>query len=58
MAFGLKNAPPTSQRVMDNISRGLQNIIGFVCHDDIITFSTSLEKHIERLKLVPEKLVQ
>ena len=56
MPFGLKNAPATFQRVMDNILRGIQNEKCLVYLDDIIIFSTSLEEHISRLKEVFERL--
>ncbi|EEZ99857.1 Retrovirus-related Pol polyprotein from transposon 17.6-like Protein [Tribolium castaneum] len=56
MPFGLKNAPATFQRVMDNILREIQNEKYLVYLDDIIIFSTSLEEHIVRLKDVFEKL--
>lgn len=56
MPFGLKNAPSTFQRVMDNILKGLQNKICFVYMDDIVIFSTSLQEHIDNLKLVFERL--
>lgn len=58
MPFGLKNAPATFQRVMNNILRGLQDEICFVYLDDIIIFSTSLQEHIEKLKKVFERLRQ
>lgn len=56
MPFGLKNAPATFQRVMDNVLRGLQGKICLVYMDDIIIFSTSLQEHISNLKLVFERL--
>lgn len=56
MPFGLKNSPPTFQRVMNNILRGLQNEICLVYLDDIIIYSTSLQEHINRLKEVFERL--
>lgn len=56
MPFGLKNAPCTFQRVMDNVLRGLQNEICSVYLDDIIIFSTSLEEHLDRIKLVFDRL--
>lgn len=56
MRFGLKNAPSTFQRVMDNILRGLQNEICLVYLDDIVIFGTSLQEHNDRLKQVFDRL--
>lgn len=56
MPFGLKNAPATFQRCMNNI---LHDIIGTHCLvylDDIVIFSTSLQEHIQSLKKVFERL--
>nr|CAH7734904.1 unnamed protein product [Callosobruchus chinensis] len=58
MPFGLKNAPATFQRVMDNVLRGIQNEKCLVYLDDIIIFSTSLQEHILRLRDVFERLRQ
>lgn len=56
MPFGLKNAPSTFQRVMDNILRGIQNETCLVYLDDIVIFSTSLQEHLERLRSVFDRL--
>lgn len=56
MPFGLKNAPATFQRVMDNVLRGLHNEKCLVYLDDIIIFSSSLQEHIERLREVFSRL--
>lgn len=56
MPFGLKNAPATFQRVMDNILRGIQNEHCLVYLDDIIVYSTSLQEHLKKLRLVFERL--
>lgn len=57
-AFGLKNAPATFQRAMNNI---LGNLIGRCCLvylDDIIIFGSSLQQHLENLNKVLERLIQ
>lgn len=56
MPFGLKNAPATFQRVMDNVLRGLQHESCLVYLDDIIIFSTSLDEHIIRLRSIFDRL--
>lgn len=56
MPFGLKNAPATFQRVMDNILRGIQNEKCLTYLDDIIVFSTSLQEHLDSLKCVFKRL--
>lgn len=56
MPMGLKNSPSTFQRVMDNILRGLQNVICLVYLDDIIVFSTSLQEHMINLEKVFNRL--
>lgn len=56
MPFGLKNAPTTFQRVMDNILRKHIGVRCLVYMDDIIIFSTSLQEHIENLKIILETL--
>ena len=58
MPFGLKNAPPTFQRLMN---RGLQGLIGnncFVYIDDIVVFGRTLEEHNKNLKILFERLRQ
>lgn len=52
MPFGFKNAPSTFQRVMDNVLRNITNKGCLVYMDDIIIYSTSLQKHMEILKNV------
>ena len=56
MPMGLKNSPSTFQRVMDNVLRGLQNVICLVYLDDIIVFSTSLQEHMINLGKVFQRL--
>ena len=56
MPFGLKNAPATFQRVIDNVLRGLNNEICLVYLDDIIVFSVSLQEHLNNLEAVFQRL--
>lgn len=58
MPFGLKTAPATFQRAMDNILRGLQGIHCLVYLDDIIIFSSSLQEHVQKLRTVFDRLRQ
>ena len=45
MPFGLKNAPATFQRLMDNVQRGLQGTELFVYLDGVVVFAKNLEEH-------------
>lgn len=56
MPFGLKNAPSTFQRAMDDVLKGLQGRICLVYMDDIIVFSTSLQEHVENLCRIFQRL--
>jgi len=56
MPFGLKNAPATFQRCMNNLLKDLIYKDCLVYLDDILIFSTSLEEHILSLKMVFQKL--
>lgn len=56
MPFGLKNAPSTFQRVMDNILMGIQNERCLVYMDDIIVYSPSVHEHVSRLSEVFKRL--
>ena len=58
MTFGLKNAPPTFQRYIDETFKGLQGKILFSFIDDIVIFADTLEEHNEKLELVMERLKQ
>ncbi|KAL4127018.1 hypothetical protein QTP88_011216 [Uroleucon formosanum] len=56
LPMGLKNSPPTFQRLMNNV---LCNLIGFKCLvylDDIIVFSTDLSEHDKRIREVFSRL--
>ena len=50
MPFGLKNAPSTFQRMMDQILSGIQGVELFVYMYDVVVYSSSLEEHANELK--------
>ena len=56
MPFGLKNAPATFQRVMDNAFRDYLWKFVVVYMDDIIVFSQNEQEHSQHLRLVKQKL--
>lgn len=58
MPFGLKNAPSTFQRAMENIVREYLYKFCFVYMDDIVVFSKSLHDHILHLTKIFEKFRQ
>ena len=58
MSFGLCNASVTFQRLMDIVMAGLNFEICLIYLDDIIMFSQSLRKHLERLRTLFERLRQ
>ena len=58
MPFGLKNAPSTFQRVMDNVLREFLHKSCFVYMDDIVIFSKSLNEHLQYLQAKFKKLRQ
>lgn len=58
MPFGLKTAPATFQRTMDNVLRGLQGIHCMVYLDDILIYSSGILEHIQRLRSVFDRLRQ
>lgn len=56
MPFGLKNAPATFQRMMDNALRGLINQTCFVYLDDIIVYGKTLDEHNKKLQTLFQRL--
>ena len=49
MPFGLANAPATFQRMMEVVLAGLQWPECLIYLDDVIVFSSSFDKHMQRL---------
>ena len=58
MPFGLKNAPATFQRMLDNALRGLVGKNCFVYLDNIIVFGSIIEEHNQNLVKLLERLRQ
>ena len=56
MPFGLKNAPATFSRLMASVLRGVIWKICLVFLDDIIIYSESFTEHLDRLRLVFDRL--
>ncbi|MGR0317640.1 reverse transcriptase domain-containing protein, partial [Klebsiella pneumoniae] len=52
MPFGLKNAPITFQKLMDEFLRGVDEDVCQVYMDDLLVFSKTEKQHIEDLKSV------
>jgi len=50
MPFGLKSAPSTFQRLMNNVLMGLIGTRCFVYLDDVIIFGETLQEHQARLR--------
>jgi hypothetical protein len=56
MPFGLKNAPSTFQRLMNNVLTGLQGTQCFVYLDDIVIYASSLRDHELKLRNIFKRL--
>jgi len=56
MPFGLKNAPATFQRLMDQVLPGLQGIELFVYLDDIVIYARSLEEYEIKFQRLMKRL--
>ena len=56
MPFGLCNAPPTFQRLMQNCLGELNPTYCLIYLDDVIIFSQTEEEHLERMHVVFDRL--
>ena len=57
MPFGLCNAPATFERLMNVVMAGLDPMICVVYFDDIIVHSQNLSAHLDRLRLLFDRLL-
>ena len=57
MPFGLCNAPATFQRLMNMAMAGLDPMICLVYLDDIVVHSRNLAAHLDRLRLLFDRLL-
>ncbi|CAD6241240.1 GSCOCG00012617001-RA-CDS, partial [Cotesia congregata] len=58
MPFGLKNAPPTFQRLMNKVLMGMMGRGVFVYMDDIIVYSVTFDEHIAKIEELFDRLRQ
>ncbi|XP_059360625.1 uncharacterized protein LOC132098573 [Carassius carassius] len=56
MAFGLCNAPSTFQRLMERLFGDQRHQSVMLYLDDIIVFSSSVQQHLQRLRMVLDRL--
>lgn len=56
MPFGLKNAPKTFQRLMNNVLKKYIGIICYVYMDDVVIFSDTEEQHLADIHTILEAL--
>ncbi|KAL6480112.1 hypothetical protein MHYP_G00111450 [Metynnis hypsauchen] len=54
MAFGLRNAPATFQRLMNLVLKGVSNCEAYL--DDLVVYSDTWEKHMQILEIVFSRL--
>ena len=58
LPFGLCNAPATFERLMERVLHGLQWETCLIYLDDVIIHADSFENHINRLKIILQRLQQ
>lgn len=54
MAFGMRNAPATFQRLMNRVLSEVNNVEVYL--DDVVIYSNTWEEHLEKLRVVFERL--
>ena len=58
MPFGLKNAPATFVRLMDDVFHDYLDTFMIVYLDDIVVYSKTIDEHLQQLELVFKRLRQ
>ena len=48
MAFGMRNAPVTFQRMVNSVLSGLEGCTAYI--DDVVIYSNSWEQHVSQLR--------
>jgi len=56
MPFGMKNAPSTFQRMMNNLTRSLTGCVVYV--DDVVIYSDTFQEHLERTRAFFDKILK
>lgn len=56
MPMGIKNAPATFQRLLNEVLKGMLDVEAFVYLNDIIIFSLTLEEHNRRARRLFDRL--
>lgn len=54
--MGIKNPPPTFQRILNSVLSTMLDVKAFVYLDDIIVFSHTLEEHDKRARRLCHRL--
>ena len=55
MPFGLRNAPSTFQRLVNNLLRGCETFAAAYL-DDIIIFSSTWEDHVKHIRMIFDRI--
>lgn len=58
MPFGLSNSPSVFQSFMNDVFRDMLDKWVIIYIDDILIYSSSMEEHIQQVRLVLERLIQ
>ena len=56
LPFGLKNAPASFQRLMNNVVKEIQNVQVYI--DDIVVYNDTFDGHINDIRLLFDRLTK